>query len=121
MAAMTKEQMTAEVDAYLEKLNDSIMNSGGGRFKYLTGSVPANGVVVYDAPTEIGYTTVTHNIYSLGVELRMVDPFTATNPPVILATAVLDFAIAADGKVTIRNNHNAAVTYHARITEPVKK
>ncbi|WDS62178.1 hypothetical protein [Pseudomonas phage D6] len=119
MAALTKQQMLGYIQAWFDKIEAG--GVGGGKFRYITGSVPANGTVVYDAPTVIGYNSTTHNIYSIGVDLRMVDPFTATNPPVIQATAVLDFAIASDGKVTIRNNHTAAVTYHARITEPVKK
>jgi len=117
---MTKEQMLGYIQAWFDKIEEGGVGAGG-RFRYITGSVPANGSVVYDAPGIIGYTSTTHNIYSVGVELRMVDPFVTPNPPVILATAVLDFAIAADGKITIRNNHTAAVTYHARITEPVKK
>lgn len=120
MAAMTQAQMLTEIDAYLRKL-EGLIASSGGQFKYITGSVPANGSAVYDAPTELEFTAATHEVYSLGVELRMVDPFTSSNPPVIQATAVLDYAIAADGKVTFRNNHSAAVVYHARVTEPVKK
>ena len=120
MAAMTQAQMLTEVDTYLRKL-EALFASSASQFKYITGTVPANSSTVYDAPTELGFTATTHSVYSLGVELRMVDPFTTPNPPVIQATAVLDYVIAADGKVTFRNNHNADVVYHARITEPVKK
>lgn len=119
MAAMTKQQMLDYINAWFDKIESG--GVGGGKFRYITGSIAANGSTVYDAPGIIGYNATTHNIYSVGIELRMVDPFTASNPPVVEATAVLDYTIAADGKVTIRNNHTAAVTYHARITEPVKK
>lgn len=120
MVAMTKDQMITEINNWFAKIEAGGVGAGG-RFRYITGSVPANSSVVYDAPGVIGYNTTTHYIYSVGVELRMVDPFVTPNPPVVQATAVLDFAIAADGKITIRNNHSAAVTYHARITEPVLK
>ncbi|MNB97601.1 hypothetical protein D3C87_957620 [compost metagenome] len=119
MAAMTKDQMISAINAWLAKIESGSFI--GGRFRYITGSVPANSSVVYDAPAVIGYDSTTHHIYSVGVELRMVDPFTTPNPPVVQATAVLDFTIASDGKITIRNNHSDPVVYHARITEPVLK
>lgn len=83
--------------------------------------MPANGTVVIDAPTELGFTAATHHVYSVGVQLAMVDPLVGSNPPVVDAETVLRWEIAADGKVTLRNNYNGVVTYHARITMPVKK
>lgn len=118
MASATQEFMTAEINRFIDKI---LQGAGGNRYAYTTGTVPANSSIVLDAPTLVNFTAATHYQYSLGVELRMVDPFTTPNPPVIDANAVLSYAIAADGTVTLRNNHNAVVTYHVRFTAPVAR
>lgn len=117
--AMSKDQMATEIDNYLTKV-EQLLNAVG-RQKYVTGTIPGNGSVVYDAPPIFGYTTLTHYVYSLSIDLKMADPFVPTDPPVRPATAVIDFNIGADGKVTFVNNHTAAVTYFARISAPLVK
>lgn len=122
MSATAKQYMVDQMARYFAKVKAAITSGGAASFRYKTGSVPAVGQVVYDAPTELGFNPADYNVYSLGVQLCMVDPTVATNPPVVEATAVLSYAIQADGKVVIKSNfETAAVTYHARITMPVKK
>lgn len=115
--------MKAQMEAYFAKVKAAISNGGGGgaTFKYVTGSIPANGSIVYDAPTELGFNATTHYAYSLGIQLSINDPAVSSNPPVIGAEAVLRYEIAADGKVTLRNNNASAITYYARYTLPVKR
>lgn len=113
--------MLTQMSAYFAKVKTAISSGGSASFKYVTGSIPASGSVVYDAPTELGFSASTHYAYSLGIQLSVNDPTVTTNPPVIGAEAVLRYEIAADGKVTLRNNHTAAVTYYARYTLPVKR
>lgn len=116
-----KELMAAEMETYFEKVRASIQEGGASAFRYLTGTIPANGSIEIDAPTVLGFVAADFQVYSLGIELRCVDPAITTNPPVVDAQAILAFQIKADGKVTLLNNFNAVVTYHARITMPVKK
>jgi hypothetical protein len=113
--------MVTAMQGYFAKVKAAITTGGGASFRYKTGTVPANGSVVFDAPTDLGFTAATHNVYSIGVQLAMVDPLVGSNPPVVDAETVLRWEIAADGKITIRNNYSGVVTYHARITMPVKK
>lgn len=117
--AMSKEQMVLEIDNYFTKI-EQLLNTTGGQ-RYITGTIPGNGSVVYDAPAIFGYTQLTHYVYSLSIDLKMVDPFVLTDPPVRPATAVIDFTIAQDGKVTFVNNHTTVVTYFARVTGPLVK
>lgn len=117
--AMSKELMVTELNNYLAKVN-GLLNAVPKQ-KYITGTLPANQQAMYDAPAELGYTTDTHYIYSVGIDLRVVDPMVPTDPPVIQATAVVDYAIGADGKIFIRNNYNGPVTYFARISVPMLK
>lgn len=88
---------------------------------YSAGEILANQSVVIDAPALLDYTATTHNVYSVGLELRIVDSSVTPNPPVIGATGVLSYSIAADGKITIKNTTNATVNYHARLMLPVRK
>lgn len=122
MSATAKQYMLDQMTAYFAKVKTAITAGGAASFRYKTGSVPAAGQVVIDAPTELGFDPTAYNVYSLGVQLCMVDPTVSTNPPVVDATAVLSYAIQADGKLVIKSNFQAAaVVYHARITMPVKK
>lgn len=121
MSDVSKQYMLTALNAYFAKVKAAITSGGAASFRYKTGTVSANGTVVIDAPTELGFNATTHNVYSVGVQLAMVDPLVGSNPPVVDAEAVLRWEIAADGKVTLRNNYNGVVTYHARITMPVKK
>lgn len=116
-----KDTMLTEMENYFNKVQAAVTASAAASFRYKTGSVPANGSVVIDTVVELGYVAANYNVYSIGIQLACPDPTIVTNPPVIDAQAVLRWEIAADGKVTIRNNHTAAVVYHARITMPVKK
>lgn len=115
------EKMLASMEEYFDKVQEAVVTGGSSAFRYLTGTVSANGSTIVDAPTQLGYNSTTHQIYSLGVELRMVDPLVGSNPPVVDATSTLTYQIATDGKLTILNNYAGVVTYHARITMPVKK
>lgn len=116
-----RDKMLASMGAYFTKIKEAISTGGASAFRYLTGTVAANGNTVIDAPTVLGFVAADYQVYSLGIELRCVDPAIATNPPVIGAQAILAYQIAPDGKVTILNNFNATVTYHIRVTMPVKK
>lgn len=116
-----RDAMVAEMAAYFDKIKAAITAGGSSAFRYLTGTVPASGQVVIDTVAALGYTVAAYEVYSLGIELRCKDPTITTNPPVIDAGSVLTYQIAADGKVTILNNYAGVVTYHARITMPVKK
>lgn len=118
---MTKNDMIASMQRYFELVKEAISAGGAASFKYTTGTVPANGQVIYDAPTELGFDVNLYQPYSIGIELRMVDPLVAVDPQVVDATAVLTFAILPDGKIIIKNNHTAVVTYYIRVTMPVKK
>lgn len=113
--------MKAQMEAYFAKVKTAITTGGGASFRYVTGTIPASGSITYDAPTELGFNATTHYQYSLGIQLSVNDPAIATNPPVIGAEAVLRYEIQADGKVILRNNHTASVTYYARYTLPVKR
>lgn len=113
--------MKSQMEAYFTKVKNAITTGGGASFRFRTGTVPASSTITFDAPTELGYTPVTHEIYSLGIQLAMVDPTISTDPPVVDALSVLRYEIQADGKVVIRNNHTGPVTYYARFTMPVKK
>lgn len=117
--AMSKDEMVLEINKCLKKITDLLNTTT--KFKYVTGTIPGNGTVMYDAPAQLEYNKDTHHIYSVGIELRMVDPFVTVDPNVIQATAVVDYAIGADGKLFFRNNHTAVVTYFARIQAPVAK
>lgn len=117
--AMSKDEMVVEINKCLTKMTDLL--NANAKFKYVTGTIPGSSSVTYDAPAELGYTKDTHHIYSVGIEIRMVDPFVAVDPNVIQAVAVVDYAIGADGKLFFRNNHTATVTYFARIQAPVAK
>lgn len=115
------DKMLVSMQSYFNKVKEAITTGGASSFRYLTGTVAANGQVVIDAPTVLGFTAAQYEVYSLGIELRCVDPTITPNPPVVEATAILTYQIAADGKVTVLNNFNGAVTYHIRVTMPVKK
>ena len=121
MSSVSKNYMLTAMQRYFAKVREAISTGGASAFRYTTGSVPANGQVVYDAPTQLSFDVTLYQPYSLGVELRMTDPFTTTNPQVVEATAVLTYAIQTDGKLVIKNNHSSAVTYYARVTMPVRK
>jgi len=114
--------MVSQMEAYFAKVKAAISSGGSASFRYKTGSVPANGQIVIDAPTELGFTAAQYEVYSLGVQLSMVDPTVSTNPPVVEASGVLTYQIQADGKLVIKSNFaTGPVTYYARITMPVKK
>lgn len=113
--------MKAQMEAYFSKVKAAITTGGSASFKYRTGTIPASGSVTIDAPTDLGFTAADYNVYSLGIQLSINDPAVGTNPPVIGAEAVLRYEIQSDGKVILRNNHTAQVTYYARFTLPVKK
>ena len=115
------DKMVASMESYFQKVKDAIATGGSSAFRYLTGTVPANGSTVIDAPTVLGFTAAQYDVYSIGIELRMTDPTIPTNPPVVDALTVLRYEIQADGKFTIRSNYNGVVTYHIRVTMPVKK
>lgn len=115
------DKMLASMATYFDKVKQAITSGGASSFRYLTGTVPANGNFVIDAPTLLGFTAAQYEVYSTGIELRCVDPVITPNPPVVEATAVLTYQIATDGKITILNNFNGVVTYHIRVTMPVKK
>ena len=121
MSATAKQYMVTQMQAYFTKVKTAISTGGSSSFRYLTGTVGANGQTTIDAPTELGFDPTSYYVYSLGIELRCVDPAIPTNPPVVDAQAILTYQIAADGKVVILNNFNGDVTYHIRITMPVKK
>lgn len=116
-----RDLMVQKMGTYFDKVQQAVATGGSSAFRYLTGTVPANGQTVIDAPTVLGFVAADYQVYSIGIELRCVDPTIPTNPPVIDAQAILTYQIAADGKVTILNNFNGVVTYHIRVTMPVKK
>lgn len=113
--------MLEQMNRYFAGVKAAITAGGAASFRYLTGNVAANGSVTIDAPTVLGFAVANYNIYSIGVQLAMVDPTVGTNPPIVDALSVLRYEIQTDGKIVIRNNYNGVVTYHARITMPVKK
>lgn len=121
MSSASKDYMLQQMSRYFTAIKTIISAGGAASFRYITGNVPANGSVTIDAPTVLGFVAANYNIYSLGVQLAMVDPTVGTNPPVVDALSVLRYEIQTDGKIIIRNNYNAVVTYHVRITMPVKK
>lgn len=121
MSAQSKAYMIAQMQAYFTKVKTAITSGGAASFRYKTGTVPANGQVVYDAPTELGFAIALYHAGSIGIQLSMVDPTIATNPPIVDALSVLRYEIQADGTIIIKNNYNAVVTYHIRVTMPVKK
>lgn len=121
MSTTAKNYMLTAMSRYFAKVKEAISTGGASAFRYITGSVPTNGQITYDAPTELGFLVANYQPYSLGVELRMVDPLVASNPQVVEATAVLTYSILPDGKLVIKNNHSTAVTYYARVTMPVRK
>lgn len=116
-----KDLMVQKMEEYFDKVQQAVATGGSSAFRYLTGTVPSQGQTVIDAPTLLGFVAANYQVYSLGLELRCVDPAIPTNPPVVDAQAILTYQIAADGKVTILNNFSAVVTYHIRVTMPVKK
>lgn len=118
MAAMTKDEMLGFIQAWLTKIEAGGI---GDRSEYMTADVAAKGSTVIDAPTLFGFTAATHHIYSMGVDLKMVDAGNPTPVSVVPATAVLDYVIDTAGKVTIRNWSTVKVTYHVRISAPIKK
>ncbi|ABY63125.1 hypothetical protein ST201phi2-1p299 [Pseudomonas phage 201phi2-1] len=121
MSQTAKAYMLAQMAAYFAKVKAAVVSGGSASFRYKTGSVPANGQIVIDAPTELGFTAAQYHVYSLGVQLSMVDPTVGTNPPVVEASGVLTYQIQADGKLVIKSNFaTGPVTYYARITMPVK-
>lgn len=115
--------MLTQMGTYFDKVKAAIATGGGGGGKtvYQTGIVSASGTTTLDLPTILGFNTTDYQIYSLGLQLRMIDPMITTNPPVVDALTVLRYEIQADGKVLIRNNHTADVTFYLRATAPVKK
>lgn len=121
MSTTSKQYMLTQMARYFSSIKAAISAGGAARFQYLTGSIPANNSITIDAPTVLGYAVADYNVYSTGIQLAAVDPTISSNPPVTDAEALLRWEIQADGKVVIRNNYNAAITYHARITMPVKK
>lgn len=121
MSTTSKQYMLTQMSRYFAGIKAIITTGGAASFRYKTGTVAANSSVTIDAPTELGFVAADYNVYSLGVQLAMVDPAISSNPPVVDAEAVLRWEIQADGKLVIRNNFNTVVTYHARITMPVKK
>lgn len=121
MSTAAKDNMLTQMSDYFEKVKLAITAGGAASFRYKTGTVPANGSVTIDAPTELGFDVADYNVYSIGIQLAMVDPTIIPNPPVVDALSVLRYEIQADGQIVIRSNLNAVVTYHLRITMPVKK
>jgi hypothetical protein len=120
MSASATTYMLEQMSRYFEKIKTLAASGGAGSFKYVTGVVPANGQLLYDAPTELGFNVAQYNIYSMQIQLSMVDPTVAVTPPVVDALSVLRYEIQPDGKVLIRNNFDADITYHARFALPVK-
>lgn len=120
MSTIAKQYMVTQLARYFSRVKELIATGGSASFRYTTGIVPPNGQVVYDAPTELGFVVSQYDVYSLGIQLSMVDPTIPVNPPVVEALSVLRYEIQADGKVIIKSNYNGDVTYHARITMPVK-
>lgn len=116
-----RDLMVQKMEAYFEKIRQAITAGGASSFDYMTGTVPASGSIVIDAPTILGFTAADYYVYSLGIELRMVDPTISSNPPVVDAQAVLTYQILPNGTFNLVNNFNGVVTYHMRITKPVKK
>lgn len=122
MSATAREYMVSSMQAYFAKVKALIATGGSASFRFKTGSVPAAGQVIYDAPTELGYDPAAYEVYSTGIQLTMVDPTVTNNPPVVDATTVLSYTIQPDGKIVIKSNfESAAVTYYVRVTMPVKK
>lgn len=121
MSTIAKDYMIEQMDIYFAGIKALVTTGGASSFKYVTGTIPANGQIVYDAPTQLGYTAAGYQVYSLGIQLSMVDPVITPNPPVVDALSVLRYEIQANGQVIIKNNYNGVVTYHARFTMPVKK
>lgn len=122
MSATAKAYMVSSMQAYFAKVKAAISTGGSASFRFKSGSVPAAGQVIYDAPTELGYDPTQYEVYSTGIQLTMLDPTVATNPPVVDATTVLTYAIQGDGKIVIKSNlESAAVNYFVRVTMPVKK
>lgn len=122
MSATAKQYMLTQMNAYFAKVKAAITSGGAASFRYWTGSVPASGQVTYDAALELGFTPAQYEVYSIGVQLTMVDPTVSGSTEVVDATAVLSYVIQADGKIVVKSNYAAGpVTYHARFTMPVKK
>lgn len=121
MSATGKAYMIQQMQAYFAKVKAAITSGGAASFRYKTGTVPANGQTIYDAPTELGFDIALYYAGSIGIQLSMVDPTIPTTPPIVDALSVLRYEIQADGKVVIKNNYNGVVTYHIRVTMPVKK
>jgi ribosomal protein S3 len=121
MSATGKAYMIAQMQAYFTKVKAAITSGGAASFRYKTGTVPANGQTVYDAPTELGFAIADYHLGSIGIQLSMVDPTVQTNPPIVDALTVLRYEIQANGQIVIKSNYNGVVTYHIRVTMPVKK
>jgi hypothetical protein len=121
MAAMTKDQMLSELNAWFAKVENSIINVGVG--KYQEGTLTAGQVITVDLPTLLGFTVANVNIASVGVDIKVDDPESAANPkPIIPAYALIDYSIAAaTGVLTITNKHTTSLKYYARFNTPVKK
>lgn len=120
MSSTSRNLMITAMNAYFAKVKAAISASSSSISRYKTGTVPANGAVVIDAPTDLGFVVSEVKVYSLGIQLACVDPTITTNPPVVDAQSFLHWVIGADGKVTISNTHSGDVTYHMRLTMPVK-
>lgn len=121
MSQASLNKLLLQMDDYFKKVKVAIAKAGDSTTRYATGSVSANGTVTIDAPTLLGFTSTTHQIYSTGIQISIVDPMVTSSPPVTGGEAVLRYEIQSDGKILLRNNYNGAVTYHLRLTNPVKK
>lgn len=121
MSTTGKAYMIAQMQAYFAKVKAAITSGGAASFRYKTGTIPANGQTIYDAPAELGFAIAQYHLGSIGIQLSMVDPTITPNPPIVDAGAVLRYEIQADGKIVIKSNYNGVVTYHVRVTMPVKK
>lgn len=115
-----QKQMVTEMQAYFAKIKSLVAGgSDAARFKYLTGSIPANGTITIVPATQLGYVAANYNSNSVGIQLSMVDPTAPTT--VIPALTVLTYKILANGDIQIVSNYSGAVTYHLRLTMPVLK
>ncbi len=113
--------MKLQMETYFSKVKAAITAGAAGYSLYSTGTIPANGSVTYDAPTELGFTSATHYPFTVGIQLSINDPAVSTNPPVIGPEGVISYEIEPDGKIVLRNSQGSPVTYYAKYTLPVKR
>lgn len=121
MSDASVDKMLLEMRGYFAKVKAALATAGAANSKYVTGSVAANGTTTIDAPSLLDFTAGTHFVYSTGIQISIVDPMVSTNPPITGGEAVIRYEIQNDGKILLRNNYAGSVTYHIRLTVPVKR